>query len=334
MQNKVFRTTGLHCFYGLILLASFLLAGCDSTLFNDPVPCTFRLKFKYDFNMKYADAFANEVDYVDVFVYEAEGSFVTSKRIERSQMTSGNTAVLDLIPGKYTFVVWSGLKDQLYKTTPLTAGKSKIGDFRLNVNTKDGATLKQDLTPLFHGILENVVVTGEEHQEATVSLMKDTNKIRFVIYSDNPDQLLPSVVNYDIRLVAQNGTLTGANAIGTDESTVYLPYAVGDFGSDLKGAKYPGAWFEVSTLRLLAQRTTTLVITDKVTGKVLLNCDINQFLSEMRFVSQMKMPLQEYFDREDSYRIVFIIGKDADFLSFLVEVNGWLIRKQSINIVG
>lgn len=334
MQNKVFKTTGIHLFYGMMLLASLLFVGCDKALFDDQEPCTFRLKFKYDYNMKYADAFAKEVDYVDIFVYGAGGDFVTSKRVERSQMIDGNTAVLEIVPGKYSFVVWSGLKDPLYKTTPLSTGKSKLGDFRLGVNAKDGAPLNQELTPLFHGMVENVVVTGEEHQETLVSLMKDTNKIRFVIYSDNPDQLLPSVENYDIRLVAKNGTLTGANVLEGDEATAYLPYAVGDFRSDLSHTKYPGAWFEISTLRLMDQRLTTLIIRDKKTGKELLNYDINQFLSEMRFVSQMKMPLQEYFDREDSYRIVFIIGKDADFLSFLVEVNGWLIRKQSINIVG
>ena len=52
------------------LFAGLVLTSCDSQIFDYEGDCsaTHHLKFKYDMNMKFADAFYNEVTEVRLFV--------------------------------------------------------------------------------------------------------------------------------------------------------------------------------------------------------------------------------------------------------------------------
>lgn len=46
-----------------IIVTAFLFVSCDGMIYNDEGDCSvrYRLKFRYDMNLKFADAFAHEV---------------------------------------------------------------------------------------------------------------------------------------------------------------------------------------------------------------------------------------------------------------------------------
>ena len=51
---------------------------CSNILDEEDVDCSveYRVKFKYDHNMKFADAFANEVRSVTLYAFDLDGKFV------------------------------------------------------------------------------------------------------------------------------------------------------------------------------------------------------------------------------------------------------------------
>lgn len=60
-----------------IACASMLYA-CDGLIYDGEGDCSvnYRVKFRYDYNMKFADAFAHEVNVVTLYLLDAEGRVV------------------------------------------------------------------------------------------------------------------------------------------------------------------------------------------------------------------------------------------------------------------
>ena len=105
-MNRLFHTC--KQWMGIVAVAAGLYA-CD-WIHDDSLPlCEFRLYFKYDYNMKFADAFQHEVDYVTLFFCDQEGNFLFQRRIEKSELDEWNSIALDMEPGTYQVVTWAGL---------------------------------------------------------------------------------------------------------------------------------------------------------------------------------------------------------------------------------
>ena len=91
--NKMIMNRLFHTCKQLIGVAalSVELYACD-WIHDDSLPlCEFRLYFKYDYNMKFADAFQHEVDFVTLFFCDQEGNFLFLRRIEKSELDERNS---------------------------------------------------------------------------------------------------------------------------------------------------------------------------------------------------------------------------------------------------
>ena len=62
----------------LLTVFGVSMVSCSNILDEENVDCSveYRVKFKYDHNMKFADAFANEVRSVTLYAFDQEGKFV------------------------------------------------------------------------------------------------------------------------------------------------------------------------------------------------------------------------------------------------------------------
>jgi hypothetical protein len=62
-----------------IIASAFLFVSCDGMIYNDEGDCSvrYRLKFRYDMNLKFADAFAHEVKSVRLYAFTPDGELVT-----------------------------------------------------------------------------------------------------------------------------------------------------------------------------------------------------------------------------------------------------------------
>lgn len=86
-----------------IACASMLYA-CDGLIYDGEGDCSvnYHVKFRYDYNMKFADAFAHEVNVVTLYLLDADGRVVW-QGTERGEALAvdGYAMTVDVEPGKY-----------------------------------------------------------------------------------------------------------------------------------------------------------------------------------------------------------------------------------------
>ncbi len=60
------------------LVSALVVSSCNGMIYDDQGDCSakYRLMFRYDYNMKFADAFAHEVKSVAVYAFDVDGNMV------------------------------------------------------------------------------------------------------------------------------------------------------------------------------------------------------------------------------------------------------------------
>ena len=176
----------------LLTVLGSTMVSCSDILEEEVVDCSvnYRVKFKYDHNMKFADAFANEVRSVTLYAFDQEGKFVY-QRTEQGDILGedGYTMPLEVEAGDYRFVTWAGLEgEESFSVPVLTQGVSTIDELTCRMNRvekrADGSSvILEDLKPLWHGEVTEHTFTSRAamNQELTIPLVKNTNNVRIVL---------------------------------------------------------------------------------------------------------------------------------------------------------
>lgn len=98
----------------LLLLIALVLHGCiDEDLSSCPKPnqTNLRLDFRYT-NEGDADIFSNNIQGVDVFVYDTDGLFVKHHHVSKDLLSLSTGTDLALCPGNYRIVCWGNVGDK------------------------------------------------------------------------------------------------------------------------------------------------------------------------------------------------------------------------------
>lgn len=98
----------------MAILPLAALVSCNSIVYDYEGDCsvTYRLKFRYDRNLKWADAFANEVTSVHVYAFDKDGVLVWQKAERMDPATAGTySMLLDMPAGDYRLLAWCGLEN-------------------------------------------------------------------------------------------------------------------------------------------------------------------------------------------------------------------------------
>ena len=315
---KKIKEVALLCIVG----ASILLSSCIKEDFDD---CNYQLRLLYDYNMDYVDLFSKQASRVNLFVFDEQGIFI--KEIEKPVSNQLSAFYMDVdVPfnRSYNFLAWSGLYDEYYTLNQkMKAGVTHIDDVELSLTELNNEILSKELPPLWFGRIQDKVGSLGS---GVMPLTKNTNKIRIAM------RILPTVET-DLKLVKEkfnfyiqssNTSYNSTNQVLSEKPFKYAPYYA---ENDEKGFIV-----ELNTLRLMANRENLLVIRDPETDEVRFTMDLNEYLDDLRFLSNNKLSLQEFMDREDEYAMIFFFGgKDDMFSSLSVEINGWLVRKQDVN---
>ncbi|WP_455671724.1 FimB/Mfa2 family fimbrial subunit, partial [Phocaeicola sp.] len=221
----------------MLLLAGVVLASCDSILGEEDVDCSveFRVKFKYDMNMKFADAFANEVKSVTLYGFDKEGNLAFQKTEQGDILADdGYTMLLDdpeIKDGDYDLITWGGLEGEESFAVPiLTKGSSTLEELNCRMNrdyitrAADGsATVTKDLSPLFHGQVQKCTFSRAlTRQEVTVPLMKNTNNVRVVLQHLSGSPV--DVSKFTFTIEDENGLMNYDNALMDDEELTYYAW--------------------------------------------------------------------------------------------------------------
>ncbi len=320
-------------------LVGMLSASCDKAIYDGKGDCQIAVRFKYDYNLKNADAFRTEIKSVAVYVFEPGGKFVAKARENGASLSrEGYSLVIPgLNPGKYDVVAWCGLQDADVFDVPDPATKQELM-CRIKTKSRTKATENYSdayLGGLYHGLVENVTLKNlPEGDVNTVELplVKDTNNIQVMLQSFNsdinltPDQFTFAIYDYNSELDYKN------------ENTSFKPVTYDPF--ETKQGKVTlndgtealtAAMAEFSVNRLFYRNTdkAKLVITQVSTGKEIFNVPLVDYLVMVKGHYAFEMDSQEYLDRQDNYSIVVFLehreGAGEEFIAARVYINGWQI---------
>ena len=317
-MRKIMNTKGAvrQISYGSCLLLLLVLFSCtsiDETLSE----CQLYVSFRYDYNMEFTDAFATQVNRVDVFVFDKDGTFIMKKSEQGKTLGSGSYRMqLQLPIGEYRIATWAGMSDAFEMPEPV-AGKSTLEDLTVKMKREESLIHNKVLEPLWYGEIQTVNFTGKQEQTETVRLIKVTNKFRFILQKSGPGEEL-DMNDGLFKIRADNGYYDWNNDLLDDDMISYQPY-------HLEKVEDVGIVAEMNTMRLLEHKKVYLTLTRKSDSKELMKVDLIPYLLLTKMEGH-NIPAQEYLDRQSEYAIVFFYNPELlNFLSTKIMINGWTI---------
>lgn len=309
---------------GAIIALSLMLGGCDA-LYDDSGSCETYLKFKYDYNMLYADAFSNQVDKVEVFFFDKDGKYVRSITEEGEALKSSGYKMklpTDLLGANA--VTWAGHHDS-YTLEPLIEGESTTSDLLLKMKRNDSSRHNERLEPLWHGASLSISPKVGEVQE--IGLVRNTNNIRIILKNVDDADTPVAADNIEFKVTANNGFYNFDNSLHKDNVITYLPHY-------LSGDTRDGVIAEISTLRLLEDKNVRLSIYNKADNTYLFGGAesinlIKYFL--MTKMEEYKMTSQEYLDRQYDWNLTFFYTSGS-FVAVQIVINGWTVWTAGVDM--
>ncbi|MDE6027468.1 MAG: FimB/Mfa2 family fimbrial subunit, partial [Muribaculaceae bacterium] len=107
------KLTKIKNIYPAILLTFVmaLTASCNA-IYEDLDPCEqkVRVRFVYDYNMEFADAFRSQVDCLTVMVYDEDGNHISTEYAGHDKTGNEDWRMyLDLPAGQYHLIAYGGI---------------------------------------------------------------------------------------------------------------------------------------------------------------------------------------------------------------------------------
>lgn len=321
----------------LSLCSLMLLSACDSAIYDgegycppepDPEPEVkeYYMRFVYDYNMKWADAFAHEVKAVTLYAFGPDGKLVkTFTETDESKLSTGSYLMpLDLPAGNYDFLTWCTWDNSSAEVTtshfdipaaiPGVTTRQELTATLNKQRMQQNKILKSDLDPLFFGELLNQTLPDTEGVHIyTTPLIKDTNRVRVVLQELDHSVAL-NKDDFHFYITDKNTQMLADNSMGSEEEITYSAWFTAQGEAMIEDDKSE----EHSLTAVIAELTVPrlmrrddyhirLIVTDKV-GKIILNIPFDDYVLMVRGYYNRMMSEQEYLDRQDEYSLTFFIG--------------------------
>lgn len=341
-----------RCFHTLLYIVLMLplatmLSGCEM-LYEDEGDCSvkYHVAFRYVNNIVEADAFANQVKSVTLFVYDKQGNLVTSVSEEGEALKQKDYLMkVDVPAGVYDLVAWCGLADG--RSFILNGGSmpNKLEEAKCKLireQLADGAPVSSKaLAPLFHAIERDVEFpdTNKHTVVCTMDLTKDTNTIRLILTHYNGGRINPD--DFTFAISDNNGYLAYDNSLLPDDIITYTEWSKRSMdttddevdNSRATVSEISSMIAEVDVSRIMVGHEMRLVINAEGKEEPVLSLPLVQLLLHAKGEARSQMSDQRYLDCQDEYNLVFFINDDNGwYMSGGIYINGWHMRYQSSDI--
>lgn len=331
----------------ILVTVGLSMTSCNAILDEEDVDCSveFRVKFKYDMNMKFADAFANEVKSVVLYAFDKDGKFVYQRAEEGDILSEdGYDMPVEVQPGDYDLVAWAkGKGDETFSIPILAQGESTIEELnckmdRIYSRAADGsAEVRSDLRPLFHGQVQRQSFSSRAAttQVATIQLTKNTNSVRVVLQHLSGESV--DVNNFTFTIEDENGFMNYDNKLLEDEPLTYYAWHTdsGIADMDENGARATisvgVAVAELTVGRLVMENKPILTITNKE-GEKVLSIPLIDYALLVKGYYNRDMSDQEYLDRQDEYSMTFFLDENDKWASSSIIINSWKVVLDDVDL--
>lgn len=306
---------------GMALIGA-LLYSCDM-LHDDMDDCGLYLRFKYDYNMKKTDLFAQQVKRVDVFFFNEKG-VLQEHLFEEGTALSDPAYRMDIsqLPRKnYQIVTWAGLSDD-YELN-FEKGTATINDLKLNL--LHGGKLRSEIysneqSDLWFG---NYSIGKKDWKNDTkeIHLTKDVNTFHISLSNDGKQMNEAQLRNYTIQIISGRGEYNFSNEPLSTDDFAYAPY-------EYKANEEQ--WMaNIKTMRVLENHPARLIIRTN-DGKVIADMDLLYYIKEGSFKGEGQgMTFSQYLDWQDHFYIQLDIYA---YVAISITINGWTVWLQGTDI--
>ena len=195
----------------------------------DPCPHGVSLRFIYDYNLEFANAFPNQVDCLTLFIYDEEGNYVDRRIVTGTELQNEDYRMqLDLKKGTYRFVAYGGLacKEKTFSLLQEPAIGSNYTDLRVEADWRRVESVlpeKRKLHDMFWG--ELTLATSDLYQNGVVKMMKNTNNIRIVLQQMNGEPVDDK--DYEFEITDDNTLFSYNNDLLSNGPVTYTPWSQG-----------------------------------------------------------------------------------------------------------
>jgi len=333
-----------HIVHKLSIVLSLLLVlaftACNSFLFDNEGDCTttYQLRFRYDWNIKFADAFAHEVKSVSVYAFDESGKLAWQKAEKGAALAQDRYAMtLDLPAGKYDLIAWCGLDNdaganESFSVPQLTIGTSTKENLLCKLNRKHDAAgnayVDTDLYALYHGQLSVELPEAEDGSTRTYTmpLVKDTHRLRVILQHLSGETV--NVSDFSFSLEDENGLMNYDNSLLADEPITYQAWnkEQGEAGVEVREAQtaVKVAIADISTARLIAGRKMYLTVRN-ASDKVIIKVPFIDYALLVKSKVSFAISNQEYLDRQDEYTMMFFLDEKDEWDATTLYINSWKV---------
>lgn len=333
------------------------LSSCDGAIYDDEGDCevTYRIKFRYDMNLKWADAFANEVKSVHLYAYDpASGNLVWEKSDKGAHLAEdGYAMTLDLPAGDYHLIAWCGtdndadsdpLRGESFAVASSTIGSSHHTELKCRLNRKADeehpSYSDERLYPLYHGAMDVTLPTNDDGEDYlyVMPLTKDTNHIRVILQHLSGNDV--DVNNFTFHIEDANGLLAHDNSLLDDDVIRYRTWSTknGEAGigkeDTAPGSRsiiyVNGAIADMTVGRMMADRKRDMMLTIRnKNGETVAHVPVIDYalLAKEYYEEEYghRMSDQEFLDREDEYTLTFFLDENLKWISTSILIHSWRI---------
>ena len=323
----------------LLLSVLWVIAACDG-IYEDEGDCSvhYFVKFRYDMNMKFADAFAHEVTSVTLYVLDEQNNVVWQGSEQGEALAQEGYAMeVDVAPGSYSLLAWCGLAGGNSFAVPVSSRKEDLICSLKREHKLDGtAYVKEDLNRLYHGYLEKQTFSSEEGTHTfVVPLVKNTNNIRVVLQHLSGEPVDKDKFTFSI--TDENGVMNWDNKLLSDEPVTYYAWHTdsGTAGIDDVDSRtvssFSAAIAELTTARLVKEKAPRLKVTNDK-GETVFSIPLIDYALLVKGEYNRRMDDQEYLDRQDEYNMVFFLDEGDRWMDAYIYINSWKVVLQETGI--
>ena len=337
-MKRLARIPGLKI-WTLLLFFAGSLASCN-VLTEEDQDCALYVRFKYDMNMNFADAFQNAVNSVTLYAFK--DGVLAYQRTEEGELLkqNGYRMRIDEIPyrekHKYDYITWAGEPDNESFTIPvLTVGKSTKEDLFCQLNRAGNGVVSDDLEDLFHGMTNGQdysrSASSAAGDEVVIPLTKNTNNIRIVLQHLSGKPVDVNKLNFTI--TDKNGLMNYDNMLLGEDVITYKAWHKAQ-GSAGIGEQQEGVITEVNlaladltVARLMADEEPILVVTNDE-EEMVIRIPLVDYALLYKRLRYEDMPDQEFLDRQDEYNMTFFLDENYRWINQFIYINSWKVVLQ------
>ncbi len=352
----------------ILMMSVALLGGLTScsAVYDDLEECPrgVTMRFIFDYNLEFANAFPSQVDCLSVYIFDAEGKLV-ERRVETSEVLADEDwrMTVDLPAGDYRAVAYGGMECELSSFNHTTPGHEVRTLEDLEVLINDSHIGDADNAPaaplhdLFHGALDFTVHEGTDYENVTVAMMRNTNHLRLVL--QHIDNSPVDYKDFKFEVIDDNVRFTHSNDVVPHRVVTYTPWSAGNSYAGMagnpdaegkpalaadEGLPVQVAYAEISMSRLMYDsshvwtkadgETRTgprLRITNVNDGHTVADLPLNNYLLLMKSDYFNKMDNQEYLDRAYRHNMVFFLDSETEsWVRLNIVVGPWTVRVDNL----